>query len=100
MTRSHLIWLHKSQVELKEQFEFHPNLRFDDGVDAFSQSLDYWPYMESETEQMERVQTEVDYLEAALGVLPAITRREKTFDEKAFLSQLNATGYRQRIGRN
>lgn len=96
LTRSGLIWVHESQTELVEQFEFHPNIMYDDGVDCFSQSLDYWPYMMSETEAAENAKTERDYIERNLGLLPYGFEREegKPFDEIAWLSQLNATGYR------
>lgn len=98
LTRSNLIWLHESQTELIEQFEFHPNVRWDDGVDCFSQSLDYWPALMSEVELMENAKTERDYIEKHLGVVPISTKQDKPFDEIAWLSQLNATGYRNHIG--
>lgn len=101
LTRDHLIWLHPSQTELIEQFEFHPNVRYDDGVDCFSQSLDYWPYMMDEVEAEENRQSELDHLAMALGG-PFIhaDSREEPFDEIAWLSQLNATGYRNHLSRN
>lgn len=100
LVNSNLVWLHKSQTELVEQFEFHPNVRYDDGVDSFSQSLDYWPALMSEAEMMEHAQTERDYIETNIGVIPIFRDIEKkAWDEKAFLSQLNATGYRTQIGK-
>lgn len=105
LTRSNLVWTHESHTELNEQFEFHPNVRWDDGVDCFSQSLDYWPYMISETEQAENAKTERDYLIRATGLIPVGSfadrgSSEKPFDEMAWLSQLNATGYRTRFNPN
>ena len=92
--------MHKSQTELVEQFEFHPNVRHDDGVDSFSQSLDYWPALMSEAEAMEHAQTEKDYVEKHIGIIPMFKDTEKpAWDEQAFLGQLNATGYRSHIGR-
>ncbi|KKN88097.1 hypothetical protein LCGC14_0251690 [marine sediment metagenome] len=102
LTRTNLVWLHENQIELVEQFEFHPNVRWDDGVDCFSQSLDYWPAMMSEAEHMEGIQTERDYIEENIGIIPLFRdsdMKEKAWDEMAYLSQLNATGYRQHMGR-
>ncbi len=99
LTRTNLVWLHATQTELIEQFESHPNVQWDDGVDCFSQSLDYWPAMMSEAEYMESVQTERDYIEKNIGVLPLFPDTEKeAWDEMAWLGKLNATGYRQHIG--
>lgn len=106
LTRTNLIWLHKTQTELIEQFAFHPHVRYDDGVDAFSQSLDYWPAMMSEAEMMEHAQTEKDYVEKNIGIIPLFAKAAKgreqdaMWDEMKWLGQLNATGYRTRIGRN
>ncbi len=100
LVNSNLVWLHKSHTELIEQFEFHPNVRYDDGVDSFSQSLDYWPALMSEAEMMEHAQTERDYIESNIGVIPIFRDTEKkAWDEKEYLSQLNATGYRTQIGK-
>ncbi len=98
LTRTNLVWLHKDQTELIEQFEFHPNIRWDDGVDCFSQSLDYWPALMSEAEQMESVRAEDDYITKHIGVLPISSKQKKPFDEMEWLSQLNATGYRTHMG--
>jgi hypothetical protein len=102
LTRDHLVWVHESQTELVEQFEFHPNVMWDDGVDCFSQSLDYWPYMMSEQEAEENRKSETDYVERNLGLLPFDYRHkpEEVFNEIAWLSQLNATGYRRRFSHN
>ena len=100
MVNSNLGWLHKSQTELIEQFEFHPNVRYDDGVDSFSQSLDYWPALMSEAEMLEHVKVERDYVEKNIGVLPlykSVDPEKAYWDEMEFLSQLNATGYRQKM---
>ena len=97
LTRTNLIWLHESQTELIEQFEFHPNIRWDDGVDAFSQSLDYWPALMSEAEMMEHAKTEEEYIGKHIGILPISAKQDKPFNEIEWLSQLNATGYRQHI---
>lgn len=101
LVNSNLVWLHKAQTELIEQFEFHPNVRYDDGVDSFSQSLDYWPALMSEAEMLEHVRAERDYVEKHIGVLPmykALDANKDYWDEMEFLSQLNATGYRQHMG--
>ena len=91
--------MHKTQTELIEQFEFHPNVRHDDGVDAFSQTLDYWPAMMSEAEMLEHAKTEKDYVEKNIGIIPLFPDVEKkAWDEEKFLSQLNATGYRTKLG--
>jgi hypothetical protein len=69
-------------------------------VDSFSQSLDYWPALMSEAEMMEHAQTERDYIETNIGVIPILRDVEKkAWDEKAYLSQLNATGYRTQMGK-
>ncbi len=99
LMRTNLIWTHRTHTELNEQFEFHPNVRWDDGVDSFSQSLDYWPSMISEAEMMENAQVEKDFIERNIGVIPMFPGKEDieraTWDEMEFLGQLNATGYRQ-----
>ena len=99
LVNTNLVWLHKTQTELIEQFEFHPNVRHDDGVDAFSQTLDYWPAMMSEAEMLEHAKTEKDYVEKNIGIIPLFPDVEKkAWDEEKFLSQLNATGYRTKLG--
>ncbi len=101
LVRNNFVWLHKSQTELIEQFEFHPNVRWDDGVDSFSQSLDYWPALMSEMEILEHAQSEKDMIEQHIGVYPIeryLTGKsveEKHWDEQKWLSSLNATGYMQ-----
>lgn len=93
LTRTNMVWLHESQTELIEEFEFYPNVRYDDGVDCFSQSMDYWPALMSDVEMAESAQTEKDHLAAVLGY-DANKIFEAQFDEEAMFRQLNATGYR------
>lgn len=91
--RSGLIWIHEDQTELRDQFEFYPNVRWDDGLDMLAQGLDYWPYAMSELDQLEKRENEISYLEmAALGVAPGTVDRSE-WSEEEFLSQFNATGY-------
>lgn len=106
LTRYNLIWLHPSHTELKEQFEFYPNVRYDDGLDSFSQSLDYWPAMLSEAEMMENAKSERDYLEDNVGVIPIYGKlsekmaqsgpQKAGWDEQAFLAQIGPGGYMTR----
>lgn len=91
LTRTNLIWLHDTQTELVDQFEFYPNVRYDDGLDAMSQSLDYWPALMSEAEQMEHVQTERDYLAQMLG-LDGPEDFEQPHDIEKIFQSMNATG--------
>jgi len=56
--------------------------------------------MMSEAEMMEHAQTERDHVEKHIGVIPLFPDTEKkSWDEQAFLSQLNATGYRTQMGK-
>jgi len=91
--RDGLIWLHEDQTELIDEFEFYPNVRWDDGLDSLAQGLDYWPYSEDEEVVAKKRSDEMSYLEmAALGVAPGTLDREK-WSEDRFLSMFDATGY-------
>lgn len=91
--REGLIWMHEDQTELRDQFEFYPNVRWDDGLDSLAQGLDYWPYSEDEEVGVARRENELNYLEmAALGVAPGTLDREK-WSEVKFLSMFDSTGY-------
>lgn len=95
LARNHMIWLHASQVELTEQFEFHPNIRYDDGLDALSHGDEYWPAMIDELDYIEATKQEINEASLALGIFPQADM-EEMMDEMAILSQLNGTGYRFR----
>ena len=89
LAHANLIWLHETQTELKDEFEFHPNVRYQDGVDCFSQSLDYWPAMISEVEATEDVKTERDHLAMILG-LDTFAHEEEPWDEMKWLKSVHA----------
>lgn len=91
LVKENLIWLHESQNELREQFEFYPNVRWDDGLDCLSQGLDYWPYTEDEETREDREDKEDRLLSSMIGGLP--TNRTREWDEQAFLQQIAHSGY-------
>jgi hypothetical protein len=94
IVRAGYLWLLEEQTELIDQFEFYPNVRWDDGLDALAQGLEYWPSMMDEEEQFEKTQAEERWLER-VGMLPLIGRRveEEPWSEERFLEQFDFTGY-------
>ena len=89
MIRSNYLWVHESHTELIDQIEFYPNIRWDDGLDALAQAMDYWPMMSDEVSIGERQRAEDDFLMKALvGYVPPT----KEWNEKKFLEQFDATG--------
>ncbi len=90
MVRANYLWIHESQVELIDLIEFYPNVRWDDGLDALAQAMDYWPMMVDEEYVEKRQKAEEDFLRK---VLVGYEPREEAWDEAKFLSQFDATGY-------
>lgn len=97
--RAGLWWMvggYEAHKELIEQAEFFPNVRWDDGLDALAQSLDYFGDALDEEEVAVRKGREETMIEAAFG---RPLRAEEEWDEEAFLAQLDATGYGLRLVR-
>ena len=88
--RANYIWVHESQVELIDLFEFYPHVRWDDGLDALGQAVDYWPMAMDDEEIEVKKRAEDEYLRK---VLVGYSPPEETWDEKSFLEKFDATGY-------
>lgn len=91
--REHFMWFQEDQTELIEQTEYYPNVRWEDGLDALSQGLDYWPYTEDEEHKKKRVDAEDKYLERLSGFRPS---RKEEWNEEEFLRQFGPSGYAMR----
>ena len=90
MIRSNYLWVHESQVELIDMIEFYPNVRWDDGLDALAQAMDYWPMMDDEENATVKKRAEDEFLMRSLmGYVPPT----EEWNEKAFLEQFDFTGY-------
>jgi hypothetical protein len=102
---SHLFWVPETPDEdyrpavnqLIEDIEFYPNIRFEDGLDALAQGVEWWPFSIDEAELAAAKQRESNYLQTALpdrfrGFLPE-SNRKTIWDEQKFLASLDATGY-------
>lgn len=88
-------WLQEDQLELLEEIEFYPNVRWDDGLDALGQHNDYAPYHSDEAEVRSVKKREDNTLEfAGLGK----PNRDKKWNEQEFLRRFNHTGYGLRTG--
>lgn len=90
MVRANHLWIHESQTELIDQLEFYPNVRWNDGLDALAQAMDYWPMMVDEETVAKKRRAEDDFLmKSLLGYQPP----EESWDEKRFLEKFNYMGY-------
>lgn len=99
VVRQGYLWLAPEHEALWEEFEFYPNVRWDDGLDALSQCLTYFPYMEDETVVKQKRERELNYLEmVALGLDQPDPSLREPWDEARFLSMFDATGYGIRRG--
>lgn len=94
LVRSGYIWISDHLTELKEQFEYYPNVRWDDGLDCLAQGLDYWPYQETDEVVKGRQTVEDQWLESVFGERPE--RSEGEWNEDRFLQSLTASGYATR----
>lgn len=88
-------WFQEDQLELLEELEFYPNVRWDDGLDALAQHCDYAPYHSDEVDRSRKRGAEDDALLAARLGKPDRTKR---WDEAAFLKRFSPSGYRLRVG--
>jgi len=95
MVRAGYLWIHEDQVELRDELEFYPNVRWDDGLDALAQGLTYWPMAMDEAEVEGRKLKEIEYLDLISGI-PGSADSYKEWDEAAFLAQFDYTGYGMR----
>ena len=92
VVRSNNLWVHESQTELIDLIEFYPNVRWDDGLDALAQAMDYWPMMIDDEEVSRRKRAEDEFLmKSLMGYSPP----PEVWDEKKFLSSFDYTGYRR-----
>jgi len=94
IVRAGYLWTLEEQTELLDQLEFYPNVRWDDGLDALAQGLEYWPSMMDEEEQFEQTKAEDEWLQS-VGMIPLTGRRkqEKPWSEEEFTRQFDFTGY-------
>lgn len=94
IVRAGYLWTLEEQTELLDQMEFYPNVRWDDGLDALAQGLQYWPSMMDEEEQFEQAQAEDEWLQS-VGMLPLTgrPRQREPWSEQRFLEQFDFTGY-------
>ena len=91
MVRANYLWVHESQTELIDLIEFYPNVRWDDGLDALAQAMDYWPMMMDEVTVSARKRAEDDFLmKSLLGYSPP----KEEWNEEKFLASVDYTGYR------
>lgn len=95
LVRSGFIWIADHLTELREQFEYYPNVRWDDGLDCLAQGLDYWPYQETEELVRGRQTKEDDFLDAVFGFRPSRPASGE-WNEQKFLQSLTASGYATR----
>ena len=106
IVKNHLLWVPESPEEefapavnqLIEDIEFHPNIRFDDGLDALAQGVEWWPFSIDEAEIAKTKERESNYLRRSLpdrmiGFLPDGDRPKEIWNEQKFLASLDATGY-------
>lgn len=99
LVRNNLIWLHPSMQELIDEFATFPSTRWDDGLDALAQGLEYWPYQEEESEREERERSEDQFLQRVLrgtaGMRPfrSSPPLRGVDREKIVLAALNSGGY-------
>lgn len=89
--RNNLLWIDPSFTEIMDEFEFYPNVRWDDGLDMLSQSLNYWPILEDDEAPRRRKDAEREFLERNLG-FGSVSQAEN-WDEARFLASLDNTGY-------
>ena len=75
--------------ELHEELLYYPNVKWDDGVDAMSMSLDFWPWMSGAEEIAAFKSSEDQLLEEMLGYTP----KTVGWDEQSFLAGFDQTGY-------
>ncbi len=96
--RTNLLWVMEDQHELIDEIDAYPNVRHDDGVDALSQGLTYWPFSMDEAEIKEGKLLERNMLEkTAYGrILTKEMEEEHEWNEQEFLSMFDATGYSMR----
>jgi hypothetical protein len=100
VVRSNNLWVHETQRDLLEEIEFYPNVRWDDGLDALSQGLTYWPLMLDELELKGRKKREKDFLDnQLLGLLTGGVEEPEPWSEERFLQSFDATGYSARSPR-
>lgn len=93
MIRAGYLWLHPSMNELKDDLEFYPNVRWDDGLDALAQGLTYWPYAVDENDLQVAKKKEMDYLQSISPFGDVLEVVEKEWNEAEWLKQFDATGY-------
>lgn len=98
MVRSGYLWIHEEQKELRDELEFYPNVRWDDGLDALAQSLTYAPLVEGEQEKVKREKAEREFLDRFVLGLQDIESGSSYKGIEYYLERLNAGGYSLRRG--
>lgn len=90
MIRNNLLWVDESMAEVIDQVEFYPNVRWDDGLDMLSQSLDYWPMLEDDSGADSRRMSERRRLSEETGISED---QVNTWNELEYLQRFDSTGY-------
>lgn len=84
-------------AQLLEDIEFYPQIKFDDGLDALAQGLEWWPFSIDEAEAAANRAREGSFLQSALPdrmrTLLGESDSGPSFSEEKFLASLDATGY-------
>lgn len=100
--RNHLLWFNEeddAQAEVVSDFDFYPNVRWDDALDAAAQGTEWWPYSSSEVDRAEAAEKERSLLFASIPGLRLDPRFVEESPEK-FLETLDASGYNVRLSFN
>lgn len=95
LVRENLLWIDPKNQEILDEVEFYPNLRWDDGLDMLSQSLDYWPMLGDEESASRKRESELDRLSLVTGRFDYAGALPQ-WDEGEFLRSLDSTGYSTR----
>jgi len=91
IVKRHMLWVQEEQLELIEQIGYYPNVRWDDGLDALAQGLDYWPYVEDAEARSARISSEDRWLAQVAG--DRFAKPDREWDEEKFLRRFTHTGY-------
>lgn len=90
---NNLLWVQDDQIDLIDNIEFYPNVRWKDPLDCLAQGLEYWPFSVDEAAIAASKKGEREYLQRAFGPDFRLDKDEKTFSEAEWLAQFDPTGY-------
>lgn len=100
LVRAHYFWMpdldqmDDGMKELYTEFEFYPNIKWDDGLDAAAQSLEWAPYTMDPDRRANNRQREEEFLaEAGFGDFPVFHSEDSWDAEQLILNQIDPTGY-------